>query len=187
MAGRFPAQPLEVRAKFGGGLAAHVAIFFEGFVDDAFEIGGNLRIEAHRRERGAPQDAVKNSRGGVALEWKSARGHFIENNTERKQIAAGIESLAERLLGGHVGDGAHGAARTRQKLRGQCLRAGAGVFRIFRSPVNFGESKIENLGVPARGKENVGRLDVAVKDAFGVRGIQRIGNIDAHVEKTLEL
>ena len=31
--------------------------------------------------------------------------------------------------------------------------------------------------------ENVGGLDVAVDDAFGMRRIQRVGNLDAQIEQ----
>ena len=37
-------QPLEIGSQFGGGLAAHLAIFFESFVDDFLEPGRNSRI-----------------------------------------------------------------------------------------------------------------------------------------------
>ena len=44
--------------------------------------------------------------------------------------------------------------------------------------MNFGETEIQNFGVPALGDEDVGRLDVAVHNALGVRRVQRIGNLD---------
>jgi hypothetical protein len=37
------------------------------------------------------------------------------------------------------------------------------------------QTEIENLGVPTFRSEYVGRLDVAVDDAFGVGGIESIG------------
>ena len=49
--------------------------------------------------------------------------------------------------------------------------------------VDLGQSEIENLGVPALGDENVRGLDVAVDDAFGVRGVERIGNLDGEREQ----
>jgi len=36
----------------------------------------------------------------------------------------------------------------------------------------FGESEIQNLGVPSFGDKDIGGLDVAVNDAFAVRGIE---------------
>ena len=45
----------------------------------------------------------------------------------------------------------------------------------------FGEAEVENFGVAALGDENIRRLDVAVDDALGVRGIERVGNFDGEV------
>ena len=42
----------------------------------------------------------------------------------------------------------------------------------------FGQSKIENLGVSAFGDKNVCRLDVPVHDPFGMRGVQRVGKFN---------
>ena len=53
----------------------------------------------------------------------------------------------------------------------------------------FGEAEVEDLR-PARGEENVRRLDVAMDDARAVRGIERVGQRDrdvderAHVERS---
>jgi hypothetical protein len=42
------------------------------------------------------------------------------------------------------------------------------------------------LAVAARCDENIGRLDVAMKDAFGVRRVEGVGDVDADVEKAVE-
>ena len=43
---------------------------------------------------------------------------------------------------------------------------------------HFGQSKIQNLGVTALGDEEIRRLDVAMNDAVGVRGIEGVGDFD---------
>ena len=52
---------------------------------------------------------------------------------------------------------------------------------------HFRQAEIENLGLAARGDENVRWLDVAVNDALRVRRIQRIGNLDGEVEDFVHL
>ena len=44
-------EAFEVGAHVGGVLVAEVAIFFEGFVDDAFELGREIGIEARDGDR----------------------------------------------------------------------------------------------------------------------------------------
>ena len=51
----------------------------------------------------------------------------------------------------------------------------------------LGQAEIENLCLIALSDENVGGLDVAVNDAFGVSGIEGIGDLDGEVEQTIEL
>ena len=41
------------------------------------------------------------------------------------------------------------------------------------------QSEVENFGVPALGHKDVGWLDVAMDDPFGVGGIERVCNLDA--------
>ena len=50
---------------------------------------------------------------------------------------------------------------------------------------HLGQAEIQNLGVPASGDKDVGRLDVAVNDAFGMRGIQRLGNLNGKRQQSL--
>src|SRR5437879_9936782 len=48
---------------------------------------------------------------------------------------------------------------------------------------DLGETEVENLGLAAGGHKNIGWLDVAVDDAFGVRGVQRVGHLAPQVQK----
>ena len=45
------------------------------------------------------------------------------------------------------------------------------------------QAKVENLGVTTSGEKNIRRLDIAVNDAFAVRGIQRVGELDRNGKK----
>ena len=53
-----------------------------------------------------------------------------------------------------------------------CLRYPAAHLRHLR------QSKIQNLGVSAFRDEDIGGLDVTVDDAFGVGGIESIGDLN---------
>ncbi len=48
------------------------------------------------------------------------------------------------------------------------------------------QTEIQNLGVPAIGDEDIGRLDIAVNDALGMRRVQRIGNFNREREQHLQ-
>ena len=43
---------------------------------------------------------------------------------------------------------------------------------------DLSQTEVEDLGVAALGDENVGGFNVAVDDAFAMRGIQAIGDLD---------
>ena len=94
--------------------------------------------------------------------------------------------MPARLLGRHVGDRAHRAARA-----GQFVRRGSR-FQLIRltgaaEPFHLRQAKVENLGLPSRRDENVGRLDIAVHDAFGVSGFQSVGNLNSEGQQLLHL
>ena len=57
-------------------------------------------------------------------------------------------------------------------------RACSGRLYAERRGATIGESEIENFGVAAIGDKNVGRLDVAMDDTFGVGGVESLGDFD---------
>jgi hypothetical protein len=46
----------------------------------------------------------------------------------------------------------------------------------------FRDAEVEELGLAPLAEEHVGRLDVAMDDAFSVRGIERVRQLPAHLE-----
>ena len=57
----------------------------------------------------------------------------------------------------------------------------------FRLERLFRQSEIQHLGLVAVGDKNVGRLDVAVNDALGVRRLERVRDLDGQLDKHIHL
>ena len=157
--GALPAsQTFEIGAQVGGVLIAKFALSLETLRDDALQL---------RRRLDAQPDGL---RGPRPLD------HFVENQAEAPDVGAVIHGLAAGLLRRHVGGGSHHDTLPRAGNRGHVrLRCGR------RS--HLGEAEIEHFHAIARGDEDVGGFDVAVDDARAMRGVQRVGNLDAHVEQ----
>ncbi len=51
----------------------------------------------------------------------------------------------------------------------------------------LGEPQVQHFRLPPHGDEDVGRLDVAVDDSFGVRRLERVRDLDARRQQLLEL
>jgi len=51
---------------------------------------------------------------------------------------------------------------------------------------HLGEAEVENLGVASFGHEYVGGFDVAMNDAPGVSGVERVRDLDANLQNTIE-
>jgi len=53
--------------------------------------------------------------------------------------------------------------------------------------VSFGQAEVENLSVSALSHEKIRGLDVAMDDAFGVGGVEGIGNLACQIEQDFKL
>src|ERR1700733_6156732 len=51
----------------------------------------------------------------------------------------------------------------------------------------LGQTEVENFGLIAICNKDVGRLDVTVNDALGVRTVEGVGDLDANIEKFIQL
>ena len=65
--------------------------------------------------------------------------HFIEHGAKREQVGSGVEFFAPYLLRGHIGDGAQGAAGTREMFLG--LDGRRTQSSAIRAGVNFASPK----------------------------------------------
>ncbi len=50
----------------------------------------------------------------------------------------------------------------------------------------FGQTEVDDLDLAAIGHEDVAALDVAMDDAEAVRGVQRVGDLDAHFDQRVD-
>ena len=98
--------------------------------------------------------------------------HFVQNSAKRKQVGPSIQFLSQRLLGGHVGDGAqHRSITCQLNLARKRLS--------FPTSCELRQPKIQNLGLSPLGDEQVRRFDVSVDDPLTVGRIQRVGKLDS--------
>ena len=67
---------------------------------------------------------------------------------------------------------------------GDSKASGSGA--VLRSGASLARPKSSSLALPRRLRNDVGRLDVPVHDAFGVGGIQRIGDLYAQLQHLLD-
>src|SRR5947209_3365235 len=119
-----------------------------------------------------------------AGEGKAAGGHLVHDGTEREQVAASVEFFSLCLFRRHVGYSTNGRTTTGKVSR--AALAGDGVHGHFSLASQLGETEIENLYLTALSDEDVGRLDVTMNDALGMRGFERLGELNADIEQTIK-
>src|SRR5271170_1676580 len=89
-------QALQVGAKFGGRLAAQLPVFLKRFVQKVFKLCGEFRIERNRWRRRVVQNAIEDHCRRGPAEWALPGRHFVENASERKEVAAQVQRIAAR-------------------------------------------------------------------------------------------
>jgi len=56
---------------------------------------------------------------------------------------------------------------------------------FFGDNVHFGETEVEDFGVPAVGDEQIRWLNIAMNNSLGVGSIKRVGNFDGEIQQSL--
>lgn len=177
-------QPLQVRANFRRVLVAELAILHQTLADDVLEFRRHLGIELHSGRRRAIQNRVEDQSRAVTVKGHRPGCHLVQHNAEREQIGAGVEVLRPHLLGRHV---RHRSERTPWTGQISDRRQGRRGVLSAAARTNLGEPEVEDLGVTARRHEDVGWFDVAVDDSRGVRGIERVDDVDAERQQRLQI
>ena len=127
--------------------------------DGRVEPRGHLRPHGPRRRRRRGE----HRRIGVG---RLARDRKEQRCTKAEDIRAGIDRVGvARLFGGHVAHRAELRAGARQSLLGR----------------QAGEAEVEQLRLPIRSDDDVGRLDIAVDECVPMRLDQGIGDLVRHV------
>ena len=133
----------------------------------------------------AVDDPVQRVDGGRPRERARAGDRFVEHAAERENVGAVIGGAAFGLFRRHVADGAHHQARGRP---GDAHRLEPGLIdRQGGLAAQLGETEIEDLGVAAGGDHHVVGLEVAMDDAGGMRGGQRVGGLRQVLQDLLEI
>ena len=177
-----PRERFEVGLHGAGARVTIVPASRQGFEDDAFELG---RVPLPDR-RGPRHVALANELQRLVIaggaEQPAPGGELVEENAGGEHVAAGVDLLTERLLGGHVRDFALDAAALGFLARDVHLGA------------RLGDAEIDDLRVSRERDDHVLRRDVAMDDVqrgavealFLVRVGETLADADDDLDGVLE-
>src|SRR5262249_42285404 len=119
--------------------------------------------------------------------WQLTSGHFVQDNSEGEQIGASVEFLGARLFRGHVSNSAYGAARSREVIEVNVFcRLGFQGSGGLLCPADLCDAKVQNLRMPTLRDEYIRWFDVPMNDAFRVRRVEGIRDIDGDTEQFVQ-
>ncbi len=147
----------------GHRLESTVGILGEAAPDDLLQ-----RRRRLQRARIVAQHGAEDLGRGVAREGPSARKQFIQPGAEAEYVRPSVERLGCRLLGGHVRWRSDHVAGDRSRRAGIRAR-------------ELCDTEVEQLSVRGSALPNdhdIGRLQIAVKNAGFVRCVQSVSNLD---------
>src|SRR5208283_5480384 len=116
---------------------------------------------------------------GLTFKRQVPRCHFVNHDSKGEQVRSRVQFLALHLLRRHEGDGSWGGAHSGDIL----ISCGAGfVENVPTVQVNVGrhfcQAEVKYLDVLALRHEEIGGLDIAMNDPYGVYRLQSIGYLN---------
>ena len=167
MRGGLPDVP-QVAEKCRGALITLGGLSGEQFEHDRVQRVGNGRDAGRWRLRILGLQGEKRVLRAVALERPPGGQALVEHDAKGKEVGTGVDQPASRLFRRHIERRPLDCGqKVNHGLRG-CRSSDCGRGRR-RKHCPFGDSKIKHLGTAAFGYADVGRLDVAMDDAFPMR------------------
>ena len=166
-------DPLQGLKKIGCRPIAPLGILVQRLLDDRRQRHGHLGIQARGRRWLPVQELIEDGGERLAGERRAAGRHLEDHGAERKDVGAGIDRLAERLLRSHITGGPEREAvgrRVTSHGRGLRIRGG-------RRPEELGQSEVENLDPFLGGDHHVAGLQIPVQDTRGVRARQAVSQL----------
>ena len=116
---------------------------------------------------------------GVAAEGQATGCRFVEHDAERPQIAAIIGRLAAKNFRSKISQRAADAAALWRARVGERWLIGTANLHLLR------EAEVEHLDQAFRGDHDVGRFEIAMRDAAVVRARQGGGDLNAVAQHDL--
>ena len=171
--GHVVSQVLERDRQVGHRLPAPLGVLAQATHYGPFELGRDLTDETAGRLGFLREDRRHRRRPGLPHESPPARHHLVQDRAEREDVGPRIDPLALGLLRRHVGRRPDDHARL--GAQGRCHR-GPGV-AAGRRLHQLRQAKVEHLHQALPGDHDVGRLEIAVDDARGMRGAECLADL----------
>ena len=174
--GAVATDPLQIGSDVRGRLVACLTILLEQPVDDALKVRMDLWIPLSNRRRCIRQQFLEDDCRRWTVERTLPRRALIEDDAQRPEIGACVNSLSTGVLRRHVRGGAdHGPRGGDRRFlpdRHRVRRRGDRRGRQRREP------EVEDFHLPCRRDEQIGRLDVAMDDPHGMCGGETVCNLN---------
>ena len=163
---------VNVGQDFTSRLIAKSGVTLEAVHDDTGDPIWQIRLQEFRIFRLFFYALIHHLPGGFAGERNVAGHHLVHDQSQRIEIAAVIDRSAFDLFGRHV-------ARRADKST-------AAGHAHFRGLERSGEAKIGNEHLIVFADQDIVWLEVAMDDAFGMRGVEGVAHLPGKFEAAVE-